>query len=118
KGADPEWRYPLLHRLPKRNIKSYDCNARCCLNAAPHRREKAAAFRTWSGSDLGHCSNVSVGSGDHHCVDRSVQLSSLHTFYLGDSPEGRKQDRPPAESIRAAPTGRLDSAAERLSQAR
>ena len=37
---------------------------------------------------------------------------------LGDSTEGCEQDRPRVESIRAAPTDRVDTAAERLSQAR
>src|SRR6266404_2504563 len=69
-------------------------------------------------SDLGHCSDVSVGRGDRHRVVRSIQRFSLRTFSLGDSTKGREQDRQRFESIRAAPTDRVDTAAERLFQAR
>src|SRR6516164_9426127 len=70
------------------------------------------------GRCLGHCLDIWVGSGDHHCVVRSIQLSSLRTFYPGCSTERCEQDRSRAQSIRAAPTGRMDAAAVRLSQAR
>src|SRR5690348_18229975 len=60
----------------------------------------------------GHCSDISVSSGDHHRVVRSIQLVSLRTFSFGDSSEGRAQDRRPAKSLRAAPTGRVDTAVE------
>ena len=43
-----------------------------------------------------------------------VAYNLLHfvLFYPGYSTEGCEQDRPPAQSIRAAPTGRVDTAAE------
>src|SRR5882724_7469204 len=80
-----------------------------------HRFQSVSAV---TGGNRGHCSDVSVGRGDRHRVVRSVQRFSLRTFSLGDSAEGREQDRPRVESIRAAPTDRVDTAAERLSQAR
>src|ERR1700686_1611774 len=90
------------------------------LAVTPHRREYPSPSERFSGhgSNLGHFSDVSVGRGDHHRVVRSIQRFSLRTFSLGDPAKGREQDRPRVESIRAAPTDRVETAAERLSQAR
>src|SRR3954451_11753765 len=66
-------------------------------------------------SNLEHFSDVSVGCGDRHFVVRSIQRFPLRTFSLGDSTEGREQDRTRAESIRTAPTDRVDTATHRLS---
>jgi len=101
---------PPLSGSPKKSIKSHN-NARCCL-AVTHRRENPSLSERFSGhreQPWTLCLTFQLVVAIVIALFVVYNVFHYVLFSLGDSAEGREQDRPRVESIRAAPTDRVDT---------